>query len=146
MTRRFTSLALTLWVAAACGGDKPAATPAGADGSAPAAEAAPPAATGKVIEVKAISDGARNYFEPDKIEAEQGDRIKLVLVSGVHNMAWPAAKNPAGVELPAATEMLQLPGQAVEIPITMPPGKYHFICVPHEAVGMVGDLEVEDDD
>jgi plastocyanin len=28
----------------------------------------------------------------------------------------------------------------------MPPGKYHFICVPHEAVGMVGDLEVEDED
>lgn len=129
--------------AAGCGGDKTADTPAGA----PAGEAAPapaPAATGRVIEVKAISEGAKNYFEPDKIEAKQGDRIKLVLVSGVHNLAWPAAKNPTGVELPPATDMLQLPGQTFEIPITMPEGHYNFVCVPHEALGMVGTLEVED--
>jgi plastocyanin len=65
-------------------------------------------------------------------------------VSGVHNLAWPPAKNPAGVPLPDTTEMLQLPGQTVEIPITMPEGHYNFVCVPHEALGMVGTLEVED--
>lgn len=132
--------------AAGCGGDKTATPPAGGQSGGEAAPAPAPAATGKVIEIKAISEGANNYFEPNKIEAKRGDRIKLVLVSGVHNMAWPAAKNPAGVELPAATEMLQLPGQAVEIPITMPEGHYNFICVPHEALGMVGTLEVEGDD
>lgn len=142
--RRFSSLVLMLAVAA-CGGDKAGPVPAGADGTAVPAGSEQPAATGRVIEVKAISDGARNYFEPSEIEAKQGDRIRLVLVSGVHNLAWPEAKNPAGVQLPPATEMLQLPGQSVEIPVTMPPGEYHFICVPHEAVGMVGELEVEDD-
>lgn len=129
---------------AACGGDKSAGAP---EAGPPAGEApaAAPAPTGKVIEVKAISEGARNYFEPSAIEAKQGDVIKLVLVSGVHNMAWPVAKNPAGVTLPDTTDMLQLPGQTVEIPITMPPGDYNFVCVPHEAIGMVGTLEVEDD-
>ncbi len=141
MIRRLSPLLLVL-LAAACGGERPAGAPAGGE---EAARPAPPAPTGNVIEVKAISDGAKNYFEPDQIEAHQGDVIRLVLVSGVHNMAWPPAKNPSGVELPDTTEMLQLPGQTVDIPITMPPGKYHFVCVPHEALGMVGDLEVEED-
>jgi plastocyanin len=139
---RLLSPLVLLVLAAACGGEKPAGgSAAGPDAAAPAA---PPAATGRVIEVKAISEGAKNYFEPSDIEAKRGDVIKLVLVSGVHNMAWPAAKNPAGVTLPDTTAMLQLPGQTVEIPITMPEGHYNFVCVPHEAIGMVGTLEVED--
>jgi plastocyanin len=139
---RLLSPLVLLVLAAGCGGEKPAGEPAA--GPPAAAPAAPPAATGTVIEVKAISDGAKNYFEPNELEAKQGDRIKLVLVSGVHNMAWPPAKNPPGVTLPDTTEMLQLPGQTIEIPITMPEGHYNFVCVPHEAIGMVGTLEVED--
>ncbi len=142
MSRLLSPLVLLLLSTAACGGEKPSAAPAGGSEAAPAA----PAPTGRVIEVKAISEGAQNFFEPSHIEAKQGDRLRLVLVSGVHNLAWPEAKNPGGVTLPAATEKLQLPGQAVEIPLTMPPGKYHFICVPHEALGMVGDLEIEGDE
>ena len=144
MTRLLSSLLLCTLATAACGGD--AKTP-GAPATEAPATAAPeaPAPTGTVIEVKAISEGARHYFEPDKIEAKRGDVIKVVLVSGVHNMAFPAAKNPAGVALPEPTPMLQLPGQTAEIPVTMPPGDYNFICVPHEALGMVGTLEVEDD-
>ena len=141
MSRLLSPLVL-LGLAAAGGGEKPAGgSAAGPDAAAPAA---PPAATGRVIEIKAISDGAKNYFEPSDIEAKRGDVIKLVLVSGVHNMAWPPAKNPAGATLPDTTAMLQLPGQTVEIPITMPEGHYNFVCVPHEAIGMVGTLEVED--
>ena len=139
--RRLLSPLVLLALATACGGDKPAGSAGGSEAGAPAV---PPAATGAVIEVKAISDGAKNYFEPSAIEAKQGDVIKLVLVSGVHNMAWPAAKNPGGASLPADTPMLQLPGQTVEIPITMPEGHYTFVCIPHEALGMVGTLEVED--
>jgi plastocyanin len=139
---RLLSPLVLLVLAAACGGEKPAGgSAAGPDAAVPAA---PPAATGRVIEVKAISEGAKNYFEPSAIEAKRGDVIKLVLVSGVHNLAWPPAKNPAGVTLPDTTAMLQLPGQTVEIPITMPEGDYNFVCVPHEAIGMVGTLEVED--
>lgn len=141
MNRFPSSLVLLALALAACGGEKPSAAPPATQSGAPA-----PAPTGRVIEIKAISEGAENYFEPKDIKARRGDRIKLVLVSGVHNLAWPAGKNPAGAELPAATEMLQLPGQTVEISIGMPPGKYNFVCVPHEALGMVGTLEVEDDE
>jgi plastocyanin len=40
--------------------------------------------------------------------------------------------------------MLQLPGQTLDVPVTMKPGHYFFQCDPHALLGMVGHLEVED--
>jgi plastocyanin len=121
------------------------------DGSDPApagesAEAAPgePALTGTVIEIKAITDDKGNYFEPNRIEAKRGDVLRVVNVSGVHNMHFLADSNPGATNLPPASEMLGLPGQTVEIPVTMAPGEYYFQCDPHALLGMVGQLEVED--
>jgi plastocyanin len=31
------------------------------------------------------------------------------------------------------------------VPISFGPGEYYFQCDPHAALGMVGELEVEDD-
>jgi plastocyanin len=66
-------------------------------------------------------------------------------VSGVHNLHFPAEKNPGAPGLPAPTELLQLPGQTLDVPVAMKPGKYFFQCDPHAALGMTGELEVEDD-
>ena len=110
---------------------------------------------GPIIEVRLITDEQGNRFEPAQIEAEQGDIIRLVLVSGVHNLNFlpdsnpgksglPAPSNPGATGLPPATDMLQLPGQTLDVPVTMKPGHYYFQCDPHALLGMVGHLEVED--
>jgi plastocyanin len=135
------AIAATLLLAA-CGGKDPAAEPAGGAPAASAAATAPPAA-GRTIEVHAVSDEKGNRFEPSKVEAKPGDVLKFTLVSGVHNVSWPADKNPSSAKLPDPSEMLQLPGQTLEIPVTFPKGEYHWQCDPHAALGMVGELEVE---
>jgi plastocyanin len=137
------SLALSLAVLVLTACSKPADdTPARDDTAPPAAPA--PAAGGRIIEVRTITDDKGNYFEPREIEARQGDIIRLTNVSGVHNLHFLPDSNPAGAALPPASEMLQLPGQTLDIPVTMTEGDYYFQCDPHAALGMVGKLEVED--
>jgi plastocyanin len=135
---------LALSLAAIACGDRSAGEPA-ADGSAPAAAPAAPAASGTVIEIRMTTDDKGNYFDPAKVEAKPGDVLRLTLVSGVHNFHLPAEKNPGAQGLPPATELLQLPGQTLDVPVTLKPGKYVFQCDPHAALGMTGELEVEDD-
>lgn len=120
------------------------------EGSAPEQRTEEPAATeaapqGEVIEVKLITDDAGNRFEPSAIEAHRGDVIRLTLVTGVHNMSFPAEKNPGATGLPEPSPMLQLPGQTHDIPLNFAPGHYAFQCDPHAALGMTGTLEIEDD-
>lgn len=130
----------------ACG-EKPADPAARPGNEAPAAaEAAPAAApTGTVIEIKAITDDKGNRFEPTEIEAKRGDVLRVVLVSGVHNLHFLPDSNPGKAGLPGPSDMLQLPGQTYDVPITFEPGEYYFQCDPHAALGMTGKLEVEDD-
>jgi plastocyanin len=134
--RRAIFAAACLTLLAACGRSD---TPAPAAGTGAAA----PAATGQTIEVKTVTDEKGSRFEPSTIHAKTGDVLHIVLVSGVHNMSFPADSNPSGVTLPEPTEMLQLPGQSIDLPVTMPAGKYHFQCDPHAVLGMAGTLEVE---
>lgn len=103
-----------------------------------------PAAGGKTIEVKLVTDDAGSRFEPSKIEAHKGDLVRFVLQVGVHNVHFLPDSNAGKSGLPPASEMLQLPGQTYELPITLAPGHYYFQCDPHAALGMVGHLEVED--
>ena len=107
------------------------------------ASTAPPA-TGKVIAIHAISDEQGNRFEPNKVEVKRGDVLRITLVSGAHNLSFPAEKNPGITDLPAPSPVLQLPGQTYDLPITFGPGAYTFQCDPHAALGMVGELDVED--
>jgi len=130
-------------VAACSKSDKPAGDDAASSSS--TATSSGPAAGGKTIEVKLITDGTGNRFEPNKIEAHKGDVIKFVLQVGVHNVHFLPDSNPGKANLPAPSEMLQLPGQTYELPITLAPGHYYFQCDPHAALGMIGHLEVEDD-
>lgn len=137
---------LSAVVLGACG-DR-AADPASRPGDetpATAPTAAQAAATGTVIEIKAITDDQGNRFEPAEVEAKPGDVLRVVLVSGVHNIHFLPDSNPGKTGLPAAGDMLQLPGQTFDVPITFAPGDYFFQCDPHAALGMVGKLEVEDD-
>ena len=137
---------LSAFAIGACG-DKaadPASRP-GEEAPATAPAAGGPAATGKVIEIKAITDDVGNRFEPREVEAKPGDVLRVVLVSGVHNIHFLPDSNPGKSGLPPAGDMLQLPGQTFDVPITFGPGEYYFQCDPHSALGMTGELEVEDD-
>lgn len=132
----------------ACGGQEAAPPPATDDEAPPAGAEAPAAGTtgtGTVIEIKAITDDQGNRFEPNEVEAKPGDVLRIVLVSGVHNLSFPADKNPGAQGLPGPSDLLQLPGQTLDVPISFGPGEYAFQCDPHAALGMTGKLEVEDD-
>ena len=154
MRRNQLALLTTLGAAlalAACGGtEKNAAadsTAAASSGvSAPAASGAPatPAAGGKVIVVQMITDGVGNRFEPNELEAKKGDVIRFTLQAGVHNVDFLPDSNPGKSGLPPKSDLLQLPGQTVDVPITFDEGHYYFQCDPHALLGMTGRLEVED--
>ncbi len=101
------------------------------------------APTGTVHEVKMVADpktGGR--FDPNTLTVKQGDVIKFTLVSGAHNVHFPAEKN-AGVKTPNASDILQLPGQTYEILVGAKPGTYSFQCDPHAALGMTGTVTVQ---
>lgn len=117
-----------------------------AQGDAPAADApaaAEAAATGRVVEVKMVTDDKGNYFEPKDVTVKPGDVVRFVLASGVHNVSFPDDKNAGAAALPESSPYLQLPGQTHDLAVTLPPGTYSFHCDPHAALGMVGTLTVE---
>jgi plastocyanin len=92
------------------------------------------------------TDAEGNYFKPKEIEAHRGDIVRFILKTGVHNVHFVADSNPGKTGLPAASDFLQLPGQEFDVVVSMAPGKYYFQCDPHALLGMVGELEVEDED
>lgn len=143
MRRSFTLAALVgITALAACGGGekKPAETAAPA--AAPSGPATP-CPTCKVIEVTATTNDKGNYFTPNKFEAHEGDIMRVKLVVGVHNVHFLPDSNPGKTGLPAASDMLQLPGQTIDIPLTFGKGHFYFQCDPHAALGMRGHVEVE---
>jgi len=149
-TMRWAVLA-TVVLAVACKG---AGSGASSDSSSPAAAsaaAAPAQPTlgdavqpnGTVHTVQLIADAKGTRFDPKDITAKQGDVVKFVLTLGVHNVHFLPEKNPAGVNLPKASDMLQLPGQSYELLVGARPGTYNFQCDPHAALGMVGTIKVQ---
>ena len=140
------NLTLLLGVATlfACGkGEKTSAADTASANASTGGEAKP-AAGGKVIVVEATSDAKGNYFTPNDIEAHRGDILRFTLKVGVHNVNFLPDSNAGKAGLPPASEMLQLPGQTIDIPVNFEKGKYYFQCDPHAALGMKGHLEVED--
>jgi plastocyanin len=135
----------TLLIAAACSEKKePGEQSSTAPGATPAA-APDVKPTGKSITVELYSDEKGNYFKPNDFEVHRGDKIVFTLVSGVHNVHFLPDSNPGKQGLPPAAEMLQLPGQTYELFVGLAPGHYYFQCDPHALLGMIGHLEVEDE-
>lgn len=148
MIDRFTTLGFlgVLTIAACSKGDKAPAADTAQTGapSASGAQALTPAPGGKTIVIEAVTDEKGNYFSPNKIEAHRGDLLRFTLKIGVHNVHFLPDSNSIKTGLPPASEMLQLPGQTVDILVNFEEGHYYFQCDPHVALGMKGYLEVED--
>ncbi len=150
-TMRWAVLA-TVVLAVACkgggAGNASSDSSSGADASAAAAPAQPtlgdavkPNGTVHTVQLIADTKGAR--FDPNTINAKPGDVVKFVLASGAHNVHFLPEKNPAGVNLPKASDVLQLPGQSYELLVGAKPGTYNFQCDPHAALGMIGTITVQ---
>jgi len=143
--------AAALLLAACSGKEKPAsegaqqaAPPPAASASTAFGENLTPDAGGKVIDVHLLTDDqGNNKFEPNQIEAHQGDVIRYTLKTGVHNVHFLPDSNTIKTGLPEASALLQLPGQTIDLKVTLAPGKYYFQCEPHAALGMRAHLEVE---
>lgn len=102
---------------------------------------------GKIIIVQMMTDDqGNNRYDPAEIEAHRGDVIRYTLKTGVHNANFLPDSNTVKTGLPPATPLLQLPGQTIDVKVTMPAGKYYFHCDPHALLGMKGRLEVEAND
>ncbi|HEU4565059.1 MAG TPA: plastocyanin/azurin family copper-binding protein [Gemmatimonadaceae bacterium] len=139
-----TSAALALVACQGKDGQQGAAGESAAATSAGGAATATPAANGKVIEVKMMTDDqGNNRFEPNDFEAHEGDILRFTLVSGVHNAHFLPDSNAGKQNLPAATELLQLPGQTKDVPLTFGTGRFYFQCDPHALLGMIGHVKVE---
>ena len=127
--------------AAACGKDTKTA-----GSGAPATEEKHEAAehAGHTIVVELFSDATGNYFKPNEIVAKKGDIIRYTLKMGVHNVHFLPDSNPGKSGLPPASDMLQLPDQTYDLPVTFEEGRYYFQCDPHVLLGMKGHLTVKD--
>ena len=150
MTRRIWTVLAATAALAACSGDKGKESETHEETSGAGAEVAGnggPAATGKVIVVEMITDETGNYFKPKDIEAHPGDVLRFTLTAGVHNVHFVADSNPGVPNLPAASELLQLPGQTFDFTVPAANGdkKLYFQCDPHAALGMIGQLEIDND-
>ena len=141
-TRNMTAvLGLGLSLAlAACGGEE-AAAGEGATG-ATGVEAAE-AGTGRVIEVRMITEGAASRFEPATVTASKGDVVRFVLDSGVHNVSFAGDQSASAAGLPAPSAFLSAPGQTHDVPVTFAAGSYKFQCDPHVMMGMTGTLTIQ---
>ena len=144
--------ALVAGIVACGGGAKTADTTSTA--AAPSAQPATAASAGpqtpdpghQVIVIQAMTDEqGNNRFSPNELEAHRGDVLRFTLKSGVHNVHFLPDSNPGKQGLPAASDLLQLPGQTYDVKVTFEPGHYYFQCDPHAALGMKGHLKVEGD-
>lgn len=134
---------LTATVLAACGGEQSKDNSSSTRASSPSQASASVAPTGRVIPIEMVSDEKGNYFSPHQIEAHRGDVLRFTLGTGVHNVHFLPDSNPGKSGLPAAGDLLQIPGQTWDFPITLEKGHYYFQCDPHAVLGMTARLEVE---
>ncbi len=149
MTTKSWTTIMAMLVLSACGGAKDAANDDTARDAGGLAEAASDeaAATGEVIVVEMITDETGNYFKPRDIKARPGDIVRFTLTTGVHNVHFVADSNKGVAGLPAASDLLQLPGQTYDftVPSAKDDTKLFFQCDPHALLGMVGAIEVDRD-
>ncbi len=160
MRKMIAALAL---IALACGGGDSGATQGEADAPAPPAAApgtTPPAAgTGTVHEVEMkLTDAGSYVYEPDELTIKVGDTVRWLNINGFpHNVAFYEDQIPQGSAevlaslipaegklAPLSSKLLLQPNQQVEITFTgVPAGDYGYYCTPHEALGMVASLTIQ---
>ncbi|HET7600104.1 MAG TPA: plastocyanin/azurin family copper-binding protein [Gemmatimonadales bacterium] len=85
-------------------------------------------------------------FDPQRTAAALGDTVRFVQQGALpHNVMFRSV--PSGADLGAAAEGPLLTARGATYDVVLDrrfvPGKYLFVCVPHETMGMAGLLYVE---
>jgi plastocyanin len=142
------------------GGETPDAgstgTPAVTSADATAGPATLTPITGPVHVVNMVGDNAGYRYQPSTIEARPGDGNRFVMVSGApHNIAFDAALIPAGQkdQLSAnmgenssngSSQIMLTNGEEWTLSLgNLAPGRYPFMCTPHFAMNMKGEIIVK---
>ena len=112
--------------------------------------------TGTTHEVQMVGDAQGYRFVPANITLKAGDGIKFTMVSGgPHNVAFDPATVPDDVEAQLdaniSEKMSQLSsamkmnaGESITVSFAnIKPGNYPFVCTPHLALGMKGEVTVQ---
>lgn len=151
-------------LALACGGGEQSGTeqqqePAAAPQQPEMTAAAPAEGTGTVHEVQMLLNAAGQYrYVPAELTIKAGDTVRWLNVNGFpHNVAFYADRIPSGAAdqlaslMPAEGKLGPLNGRLMTQPnetfeitfVGVPAGEYDYFCVPHEALGMVASLTIE---
>lgn len=94
---------------------------------------------GPIVEV---GPNARNVFSPgteEPLRIDAGTRVRFVWRSANHNIAVQSQPDDANWE---GVSEIHNSGYTHEFTFEVP-GKYHYVCQPHQGMGMVGDVVVE---
>ena len=105
------------------------------------------------FEVRAVmsKDGSEVYFNPVGLRIEPGDTVRWIQVNGYHSVtAYHPANGDHELRIPERAKpwdsgmlLAEYPakGSTFEHTFTVP-GVYDYLCIPHEAAGMVGRIVV----
>ncbi|HZD03363.1 MAG TPA: plastocyanin/azurin family copper-binding protein [Longimicrobiales bacterium] len=106
----------------------------------------PPGDDPQVINVRMVDEGGGQWrFEPASVDARPGDIVRFTQGDVVpHNVQFKSGPQDADLGDAAMGPFLTHKGETYDVVINQrfPPGTYHFVCTPHEMLGMKGTLTV----
>lgn len=107
------------------------------------------------VTIQMVGSTSGYKFDPANVTIKSGDVVKFVAVSGgPHNVGFDASAIPSGA---AAVLQKNMTGQLGPLLGPMvnngdsysvsfagaPPGAYHYFCLPHQSLNMVGIITVQ---
>ncbi|PYO97944.1 MAG: hypothetical protein E6K55_14160 [Gemmatimonadetes bacterium] len=108
----------------------------------------PPPARPRVIVVRMVERVPYGIaFDPVRVSAQPGDTVRFVQAGGMpHNVEFRSVPMAADLGELRVGPMLVSVGQTYDVVIDgrFPPGKYVYVCTPHEVLGMAGIIYVEE--
>jgi plastocyanin len=114
----------------------PTKAPASSSAAASSAGDSSPAAPGAANEIKAVIE---SKFVPDTLEVKAGTEVTFVDAGGVHSVTGGTdAPDPTS---PIGNHPLNAEGDSVKV-VFDKPGTYPFFCIPHQSLGMKGQIVV----
>ena len=149
-----TTLALMAMTLVACGGGADAPEHTDTLTVAPAAAPVAPTATGTRHEVRMVMVGTAYSYEPAALTVKPGDTVVFRGVSGgFHNVQfWPdsvatTAQSALDAVVPNRMGLLgtNLIAEGDSLVFTfagVPAGRYPYYCLPHQAMGMKGEITI----